>query len=225
MYDRGTNFVGASRELKESWERLSHGEIAQKLSAKGTEWIFNAPSSTHMNGVVERLVKSCKRALYAILQGRRVNADVLHTALVEVEGILNSRPIAPVSTDPNDLEALSPNHLLIYRPNLNVPFDTVADREINSRKKYRQVQVLANMFWNRWLRECLPSLTQRNKWTTEERNMRSGDLVLITKPNIARGLWQVGRVLKVFPGEDGRVRTVEVKTKSGVYVRPEARLC
>ena len=153
------------------------------------------------------------------------SSDVLHTALVEVEGILNSRPIAASSSHPDDFEALTPNHILLHRPNVNAPFDVVEDREINSRKKYRQAQVLANMFWNRWLKEYLPSLTQRNKWTTEARNMSQGDLVLIMDPNVARGLWQVGRILKVFPGEDGRVRTAEVKTKSGIYVRPVARLC
>ena len=178
-----------------------------------------------MNGAVERLVKSCKRTLYAILQGRRVNADVLHTTLVEVEGILNSRPIAPVSAGPNDQEALTPNHILIHRPNLNAPFDAVEDKEINSRKRYRQAQALVNMFWRRWLREYLPSLTQRSKWLEETRNMREGDLVLIVEPNIARGQWQVGRIQNVSCGKDKRVRTAEVKTKQGTYVRPVARLC
>lgn len=139
-------------------------------------------------------MNSCKRALYAILKGKRVNADVLHTALVEEKGILNSRPI---------------------RPNLNAPFDPVEDKEINSRKKYRQAQVLANMFWRRWLKEHLPSLTQRSKWIEETGNMREVDFVLIVEPNIARGLWQVGRIQRIFPGKDDRVRTAEVKTKHG----------
>lgn len=89
------------------------------------------------------------------------------------------------------------------------------DKEINSRKKYRQAQVLANMFWRRWLKEHLPSLTQRSKWIEETGNMREVDFVLIVEPNIARGLWQVGRIQRIFPGKDDRVRTAEVKTKHG----------
>ena len=144
-----------------------------------------------MNGAVERLVRCCKRALYAILNGQRVDSDVLHTSLVEVEGILNSRPITPASCNALDLEALTPNHILIYRPNLNSPYEVVLDREINSKKKYRQAQVLANSFWNRWLKEYLPTLIQgtRRKQTDETRNAAVGDLVLVVEPKASHGMW------------------------------------
>ena len=63
----------------------------------------------------------------------------------------------------------------------------MAEREINSRKKYRQAQALANMFWNRWLKEYLPLLTKRNKWTEEVRNLEQDDLVMVVEPNISCG--------------------------------------
>jgi hypothetical protein len=81
------------------------------------------------------------------------------------------------------------------------------------------------MFWNRWLKEYLPLLTKRNKWTEEVRNLEKDDLVMIVEPNVSRGMWQIGRVLQTFPGKDGRVRSAKIKTKSGSYVRPVARLC
>ena len=223
--DRGTNFVGAAREMREGWERLAHYKIEENLAKHGTSWKFHPPNAPHMNGAVERLVRSCKRALYAILNGRRVDPDVLHTSLVEVEGILNSRPITPASSDPLDLEALTPNHILIHRPNFNSPYDVVSDREINSRKKYRQAQVLANSFWNRWLKEYLPTLIQRTKWTDEARNAAVGDLVLVVEPKVSRGMWLFGRIIRVFPGKDGRVRSAEVRTRTGTYTRPVTRLC
>ena len=137
--DRGTNFVGAEREMREGWTRLVHNRIEQNLTKHGTDWKFQPFNDPHMNGAVEILVKSCKRARHAILLNRHVDSDVLHTALVEVEGIINSRPITAASLDPwpLDLEALTPHHILIYRPNLNLPFDVVAEQEVNSRKKYR----------------------------------------------------------------------------------------
>ena len=68
-------------------------------------------------------------------------------------------------------------------------------------------------------------LTKRNKWTEEVRNLEKDDLVMIVEPNVSRGMWQIGRVLQTFPGKDGRVRSAKIKTKSGSYVRPVARLC
>ena len=124
------------------------------------------------------------------------------TSLIEVEGILNSRPITPASCDSLDLKVFTPNHILIHRPNLNTPHDVVLDWEINSRKKYRQAQVLANSFWNCWLKEYLPTLIQRTKWTDEVRNAAVGDLVLVVEPKMLCGMWQVGRVIQVFPGKD-----------------------
>ncbi|CAB4022425.1 hypothetical protein AC249_AIPGENE7361, partial, partial [Paramuricea clavata] len=159
--DRGTNFVGAEREMGEGWERLAHNRIEQNLTKHGTD-------------CMEFSSTKCPSYEWS---GRKI----------EVEGILNSRPITPVSSDPLDLEALTPNHILIHRPNLNSPFDVVSDCEINSRKKYRQAQVLANMFWNRWLKEYLPLLTKRNKWTDEVRNLEKDDLVLVVEPNVSRG--------------------------------------
>ena len=101
----------------------------------------------------------------------------------------------------------------------------MAEEEVNSRKKYRRAQPLANKFWNRWLKEYLPLLTKRNKWTEEVRNLEKEDLVMIVELNVSRGMWQIGRVIEVYPGKDGSVRSAQVKTKSGNYVRPVARLC
>ncbi|CAB4041245.1 uncharacterized protein LOC110233369 [Paramuricea clavata] len=52
--DRGTNFVGAEREMREGWERLGHNRIEQNLTKHGTDWNFHPPNAPHMNGAVER---------------------------------------------------------------------------------------------------------------------------------------------------------------------------
>ena len=80
-------------------------------------------------------------------------------------------------------------------------------------------------FWKRWLREYLPALTERQKWTNDARNVCEGDLILVVDENSPRGCWPLGRVLRVLPGDDGRVRAAEVRTKSGTYIRPVVKLC
>ena len=75
-------------------------------------------------------------------------------------------------------------------------------------------QYLANVFWSRWKKEFLASLQARQKWTNPARNMEIGDLVLIKDSKTTRNQWPLGRIIAVFPGEDGLVRTVQVKTSA-----------
>lgn len=148
---------------------------------------------------------------------------MLNTLLVVAEGILNNRPITPVSSDPRDLEPLTPNHLLIHRPASVSPglFSTENPR---MNKKWRQVQYLADVFWKRWTREYLPLLRRRTKWQEPQRNVKEGDLVLVLEHQLARNQWPVGRVLAVHTGADGLVRSVRLRVRGNIVVRPISKL-
>ena len=119
--DNGTNFVGAERELKECLDRMEQTKISDTLSQDGIQWFFNPPSAPHFGGVWERLVKSAKKALKITLNGQLVNDETLLTFMAETESLLNSRPLTHVSVDPQDFEAITPNHFLIGRNSPNVP--------------------------------------------------------------------------------------------------------
>ena len=134
---------------------------------KGINWNFNPASAPHFGGAWERIVQCTEKTPRAIVLDRVVPKEVLRTALVEAEGILNSRPIIHVSSDAGDIEALTPNHFLLLRENPSHEDADVSDREINS-KKTLQSQALANFFWRRFIKEYLPSLTERKKWKKEE---------------------------------------------------------
>ena len=66
------------------------------------------------------MVKSTKRCLRKIVGQARFSFDEMHTALVEIEGIINSRPISYLSSDDVE-EPLTPSHLLVGRRILNLP--------------------------------------------------------------------------------------------------------
>ena len=94
-----------------------------------------------------------------------------------------------------------------------------------SRKRWRKVQYLTNLYWQRWLREYLPSLQRRSKWITSKSNVKVGNLVLIVDENTVRNKWQMARVLEVYTGRDGKVRSATVKTATGNLHRPIVKLC
>ena len=70
------------------------------------------------------------------------------------------------------------------------------------------------------MREYLPALQVRGKWHKALPNLKPNALVLPVDDNTPRDHWSFGRVLEVYPGSDGMVRTVKVNTKDSVFIRP-----
>ena len=106
--ENGTNFVGVERELSEYVAARNKEGIEEHLIQRGIRWKFNPPAAPRFGGVWEWLVRSCKKAMYALLGNISVTEDILSTTMCIVEQTLNARPLTPVSSDVNDLEALTP---------------------------------------------------------------------------------------------------------------------
>ena len=136
--DNGTNFVGAEKELlrcTRAWNDLAPALLVHK----GIEWKYNPPSSPHHGGSWERLVRSCKRVFYSILTPRKLNDEVLQTTFCLVEQSLNARPLTAVSSDPNEIEVLTPNHFLIGQRSVSFP-SIATDEHFDHRKRYLRAQ-------------------------------------------------------------------------------------
>ncbi|KAL4008773.1 hypothetical protein ACER0C_002625 [Sarotherodon galilaeus] len=218
--DNGTNFVGAERELTKAIQEWNTCKIESTLTQKGIKWIFNTPAASHHGGVWERLIKSVRKILSATLKTQNLDEESLQTFLCETEAILNSRPITTPSNDPNDLEALTPNHLLLLKARPSLPPGLFQQEDIYARRRWRQVQYMADLFWKRWVREYLPQLQTRQKWTRVSRNFVPGDIVLLVDETAPRNSWLIGRVTQAMPDEHGLVRRVRVKTKTSELDRP-----
>ena len=195
------------------------------MSQREIKWFFNPPTASHMGGVWERIVQSVKKILKALVSEQIVNDESLLTLMAETESILNSRPLTPNPDDPADAEPLSPNHLLLLRPNQPVPPGIFSKQDQYGQRRWRQIQYLANIFWKRWLAEYLSTLQKRHKWSSIRRHLREDDLVLIVEENSPRGQWPLGRVVEVYQAKDGYVRSAKIKTRTGFLTRPITKLC
>ena len=161
----------------------------------------------------------------AILGERLVDEEVLRTVLSESQGIANSRPLCP-NSDVRDMEAITPNHLLLQNPTaMTLSPGHFDDADLICRKRWKQSQILADHYWRRWLHEYLPTLQERQKWNNPRRNLAVDDLVVVGDENSPGGHWLLGRIVRVFPGNDGFVRSAEVKTKHSTLLRPIRKLC
>ena len=199
-------------------------DVSSAMAVEGFDWRFNPPGAPHFGGVWERLVRSCKKAMFFILSNRVVTPEVLETVLTLVEQTLNARPITPVSSDPSDLEALTPNHFLLGRSTNALPMYDASATGIPLKKLYKQSEAIANEVWTRWLKEYLPTINGRSKWSKSTETIRVGDLVWLVDPTLKRGLYLMGRVSSVRCGDDGVVRSATLQTKMGSYTRPIVKL-
>jgi hypothetical protein len=223
--DNGSNFTGADRELTRAIEEWNQQLIVTEMQQRGIRFTFQPPNAPHMAGVWERLVKTSKRHLRALSGGILLTDNGLRTLLAEAEAIMNGRPLCPVSEDPKDYESLTPNHFLMQRKLVGLPPGIFAKEDGLLRKEWRKVQWATELFWQRWVREYLPSLQKLDKWRTTQRDVRVGDLVLLVEDGVKRGQWPLGRVTKLVSGKDNHVRSAFVKTETAEYHRPIVKMC
>ena len=218
--DMGTNLTGADRELRESLKDVSQEDLQRAALKHTIDWRFNPPTASHFSGGVERQIRTFRKIWRSMPLQQRVDEESLRTLFCEIESVMNGRPLTYVSTSSDEIEPLTPSHLLFLRGGAGPIPGTYTGTDSLSRRRWRHVQYLAQQFWVRWKREYMLSLQSRHKWKREVSDVRQGDVVLLVDQDVPRGLWQMGRIVKTFPSQDGLVRKALVKTSKSAYLRP-----
>ncbi|GBN93677.1 hypothetical protein AVEN_250615-1 [Araneus ventricosus] len=131
-----------------------------------------------------------KKILLKVAKTRVLNFEELTTLVTQIEAILNSRPLCPLSVDPNDLQPLTPGHFMDLKAK----------------------------FWSSWSLKYLSELQPRRRWIFPQPNLQEGQMVILKEGNKPLQ-WNLVPICKVIPSEYGLVRVVEVKTAAGVFRR------
>lgn len=218
--DRGKNFIGANRELKlmfnnpkSTWNEY----VVHQLAKQQIQWHFNPPGASSMGGIWERQFRSVRYHLNRVLGNTRLTPDVMDTVVTQIEGCINSRPLTAMSSDPSDLNPLTPGHFLTGRSILSTPDKCVLDTQTNHLQIFQRSQQLIQQFWDRWQKEYLSDLQVRQKWHKHLPNIQIGDLVLIKDDRFPPTYWPLARVIKTFPDKEGLIRAALVKTATSQY--------
>lgn len=222
--DNSLTFKRASKDLKTIWSTIRDEKLLKYLREHRIHWKFNAERAAWWGGFWERLIRTIKESLRKVLKANCFCYDELYTILIEVEAIVNSRPLTTLSETLEE-EPLTPAHFLIGRRLLSVPEGRIleiqkksSDEEFQGR--WRRRQVLLDAFWNRWHREYilqLPSAHTVNNVPTS--GAKVGDIVLIVNDKAPRSLWEMAIIEKTFPGSDNRVRLCLLRKSDGSHVR------
>ena len=200
MYsDNGSTFRAAADRLP---SLLRSNVFLNSLRKKGINWVFIPPYSPSQGGSWEIMVKLFKKALYAVLdEVRRMPTLIeLQTFTSDAVRIVNDRPLTSLSSEPNDLAALSPSSFLGQQLAPYTPLSSFHDED-DLRRDFRYNMTLANKFWLSWFKGYLPTLQGRGKWRNVKENIAPGQLVLVgDAPDIGnRGTYRIGRIHKVHP--------------------------
>ncbi|XP_043288839.1 uncharacterized protein [Venturia canescens] len=224
--DCGKNFQGADAELR----RLFNGgtresqQLAQLLTNDGTKWVFNPPGAPHMGGKWEAAVKLVKFHLRRTLRETSLTFEELTTLLTQIEAALNSRPLQPLSEDPDDLSVLTPGHFLIGDALTAIPEPSLRDVNLTRLARWQLIQERVQYCWEHWSSGYLQQQQSISKWHHPSHQIRVGTMVLLTDESLPPLKWPLARVVEVHPGPDGLIRVVTIKTATTTLKRPIAKL-
>ncbi|XP_065894153.1 uncharacterized protein [Dysidea avara] len=247
LSDNGSTFLAAAEELK---ALLTSTELSDALAHKGVEWKFipkNWSGSSYPWGLLEvrsqkppwfggfweRLIGLTKSTLKKTLGRTHATLESLQTITVEVEAILNDRPLTYVSPDISDLSPITPSHLLHGRRIVKLPHTTVQEDEIcdpnymngpEVRHRAKRQAIIIQHFENRWKSEYLTVLRETHRVTgNNHQEVKAGDIVLV-HDDAARINWRMAVIESVNKGADGMIRSANIRTTTGRNNRPIARL-
>ena len=223
LSDNAKTFKSAAKFLKAVF---TCQEVKSYLSDVGIEWRFNLEKAPWWGGVFERMVKSTKRCLRKTIGQSRFSFDELQTIIIEIEGIINSRPISYLDSDDVE-EPLTPSHLLVGRRLLTLPdnlthYEEADDEEFEvtdeaMQRRARHLNSVLNHFWRRWSKEYLLELRDAHRQrhpTNTSTTIKVGDVVLLHDQNHPRGFWKMAKVQKLLTGRDGHTRGAVLKVAS-----------
>ena len=152
--DNGTNFVGASRTLQEVYKFLSQRSTLESVdclcASKQIKWHYSPSCAPNFGGLWEAAVKSAKKLLKDSLETSLLTFEELTTVLTQVEAVVNSRPLLPLETLPEDgVQPLTPSHFLMGKPTVSLPIE-IALPQASGMRQWNQLQKIVEGYWQRW---------------------------------------------------------------------------
>lgn len=223
--DNASTFKGANNQLNELYllqSNKDHKNAVQTLASKlGIEFSFIPSYSPVFGGLWEAGIKSAKYHLKRVVGTSVLTYEELNTVVIKIEGVLNSRPlIALPSSDPDmSYSYLTPGHFLTGASLSTYPEPDFTNSNINRLAFWNQCKHMVQHFWKLWHKQYLVQLQNRPKWRKDLPNIQKGTLVLMKEDNVPPLKWPMARVVEVFPGRDGKVRALSVKTSRGFIIR------
>ena len=189
------------------------------MAQETIEWEMIPPRSPHFGGLWKASVKSMKRHLRRVVGLQVLSFEELNTLVIEI-GILNSRPLSAMSSDPNDLQPITPAHFLLGKPAKDIPTVRECDAKINFGQRFKLLEASKRSFWKSWYRDYVVTLQIPKRWLQSGPSFQQGDLVSVAEDNMPPLRWKMARIEQLYSGNDDINRVAKLKTAVGQIIRP-----
>lgn len=166
---------------------------------------FHPPPPPAFCGIWESGVRSVEHNLRRVLVAQTPSFEEFTTLLCQIETCLNSRPLCPLSEDPENLKVLTQGHFLVGEL-MAIPEISLENVKSNRLSRWQLWQQILETFWKTWSQDYILSLQQRNKWQLRKKNVCVGQIVLVNNENLPPTKWPLGRIDDVKRSVDELVR-------------------
>ena len=219
--DNGKNLMGLKRtfeEMRENWEENSP---LIKEDLESIEWTTNPPFAPWWGAHFESLIKTAKRTMKQIIRWPKylLSDTELETVFAQVTALMNIRPLGPSSSDLRDNATIRPTDFLNTGKGVPGVMPYLENLEPNYQLIKRTVDKATAEIWKRMLQEIVVHFNRMNKKLKETKPYEIGDVVVCGEVIAPNYKWPLGLVTQVFPGSDGKVRQVELRSGGKLRIR------
>ena len=205
--------------------------ISNYMADNRVEWKFITPRAAWHGGMWERLIGLTKSTFKKVVGNTLLNPKDLETIVIQIEAKLNDRPLTYLSSNVEDFQPLTPPQLILgfklrEFPN-EINYEEISDPSFACKPDLSKIFIhrtrVLNKIWKRWKQEYLLSLRERCSTIDKSPSIKEGQVLLIAE-NCRRNLWKMGIIVELLQSLDEKVRSVKLRTSSGILVRPIAKL-
>jgi len=225
--DLGTNLIGAAKIDKENQEARRR-DIAADYSDQAevvleqlehhfleVEWKEGVPKAPHVTGAVEAHVKLFKQQMKILerVEGvKKMSFIEYETFFNRLSAIVNERPLVLNAECGTTIKA----NQLLFGYNWEVGEDAPR-QETNLNKRSSVVEENLNLWWKTYNDVMLKNTNKILKWKSIEENLEVNDVVMMLDSPNRVGSYRLGKIIEIFPDQQGLVRKVQVEytTTSG----------
>ena len=222
--DNAGNFHGTADFLL---TLANQPEVSKYFQERSLRWHFIHARSPWEGGFYERLIGVVKKCLSLAMYRRVFDYDSIVTLLKEVMTRVNNRPLTYISSSLEDIEPLTPNHLLYGRtidPLPPLTSEEEGDPAYENRsqliKAYEMQSMNVSKFTKIWAEQYLSALRTRHVTIakTQDPPVSINDIVLVETPE-HREFWPLARIIDLIPDSEGVVRSAKVMLNGHVQTR------